>query len=188
MPVGVYVHKPNQGFQKGHKICSGMKFPGRHQTEETKRKISEALKGKQNTLGIKHSPEANLRKSILIKREYSLGLRKSAMLGRKRPIEERIKISQSMRGEKGPGWKGGVSSINNTIRGTIEFRLWREAVFARDGWTCQKCKQIGGKLHAHHIKPFAKYPELRFSIDNGITLCKNCHSVEHRRYQDAFLD
>lgn len=53
-------------------------------------------------------------------------------------------------------------------------RLWREAVFARDNWTCQKCKIMGGELNPHHIKNFAECPELRTSIENGITLCEKC--------------
>lgn len=72
-------------------------------------------------------------------------------------------------------WKGGVTPVNKLIRRSTEFRLWREAVFKRDDWICQDCKERGGELHPHHIKPFAIFPELRFAIDNGLTLCKKCH-------------
>jgi len=80
-----------------------------------------------------------------------------------------------MAGEKNPNWKGGVSKINNILRHSLEYKLWREAVFKRDNYNCIWCGQVGGKLVADHIKPFALFPELRFAIDNGRTLCKNCH-------------
>ena len=80
-----------------------------------------------------------------------------------------------MSGEKASNWRGGVTPKNKVIRRSLEFQLWREAVFKRDDWTCRWCGQRGGILHPHHIKPFAYYPELRFAIDNGITLCKACH-------------
>ena len=83
----------------------------------------------------------------------------------------------------GKNSKGGISPKNKRIRNSIEMRLWREAVFARDGWTCQECGQWGGYLNAHHIKPFSKFPELRTAIENGITLCKNCHIKKHLRRQ-----
>lgn len=79
------------------------------------------------------------------------------------------------KGNQTPRWKGGITSENELIRKSIEYRLWREAVFARDNFTCQECNIIGGKLQAHHIKPFSLFPELRLAIDNGITLCKSCH-------------
>lgn len=72
-------------------------------------------------------------------------------------------------------WKGGITSVNNKIRSSIEYTLWRTAVFVRDNYTCQKCFHRGGNMEADHIKPFAYYPELRFAIDNGRTLCKTCH-------------
>ena len=97
-------------------------------------------------------------------------------------IKLRKKISEALKGKKSYLWKGGINSINNTIRKGIEFRLWREAVFARDNWTCEKCKIKGGKLHPHHILNFAQYPELRFAIDNGITLCADCHRKFHKKY------
>ena len=62
----------------------------------------------------------------------------------------------------------------------VEYRLWREAVYARDNWTCQECGSRNGiYLHAHHIKSFAKFPELRFALDNGVILCKVCHRKVH---------
>jgi len=64
----------------------------------------------------------------------------------------------------------------------IDFRLWRESVFARDNFTCQKCSDRGGNLHPHHIKNFAQFQELRFAIDNGITFCKECHRIFHKKY------
>ena len=81
----------------------------------------------------------------------------------------------SLGGENHWNWRGGVTLENHQVRQSIEYRLWREAVFARDGFTCQDCEEQGGNLHAHHIKQFAIYPELRFAIDNGTTLCKKCH-------------
>ena len=84
--------------------------------------------------------------------------------------------------EKNAAWKGGISAESERIRGGIEFRLWREAVFARDNWTCQKYGIRGCKLVAHHIKNFADYPELRFAIDNGITLSEKAHNEFHKKY------
>lgn len=52
---------------------------------------------------------------------------------------------------------------------------WRNAVFARDDFTCQHCGTRGGKLNADHIKPWSRFPELRHDLSNGRTLCVPCH-------------
>jgi 5-methylcytosine-specific restriction endonuclease McrA len=72
--------------------------------------------------------------------------------------------------------KGKTSEVRK-LRSSTEYKLWRTAVFERDGYKCIWCKQIGGKLNADHIKRFADYPALRFAIDNGRTLCEKCHRL-----------
>lgn len=62
-----------------------------------------------------------------------------------------------------------------------EHKEWRDAIFKRDNYTCRRCYSIGGHLQAHHIKPYAKYEELRYELSNGICLCEYCHKEEHRR-------
>ena len=70
--------------------------------------------------------------------------------------------------------EGGITPINKKIRKSIEYSLWRQAVFKRDGYKCVECGSTK-KIQGDHIKPFALFPELRFVIDNGRTLCYECH-------------
>ena len=88
----------------------------------------------------------------------------------------------STRGEKNCNWKGGVTSENEHIRKSIEYKLWSDSVFARDNFTDQKTGIRGGNLIAHHILNFAEYPELRLAIDNGITLSEKSHRAFHKKY------
>ena len=78
-------------------------------------------------------------------------------------------------GDKCNFWLGGVSTENELQRKTPEYKEWRTKVFERDNFTCQECNKKGLKIHADHIKPFSKHKELRFNIDNGRTLCVECH-------------
>lgn len=97
------------------------------------------------------------------------------MICRKPSKETRLKLSEANRGEKSYLWKGGLTKEHARIRKSVHYKIWRESVFKRDNYTCVFCKKIGGTLNADHIKPFAIYSELRFSIDNGRTLCVSCH-------------
>lgn len=81
----------------------------------------------------------------------------------------------SASGEKNPAWKGGVTPLRWGERLTWKYEKWREAVLKRDKRICQLCGQKGGFLCVDHIKPWAQFPELRFSMENGRTLCIPCH-------------
>lgn len=64
-------------------------------------------------------------------------------------------------------------------RHSSEYKAWRDAVFQRDDYTCQICGKKGGTLNAHHVFPYSLHPNLRYDLDNGVTLCKKCHAEVH---------
>ena len=110
--------------------------------------------------------------------------------GRKESYEWRknksISLKKAYADGRHPSYKDGMSKIRIYFRvyfnKTFEYRNWRNSVFERDNFTCQKCfaKNGNGKtiyLEAHHLKSFSKYPELRLDISNGVTLCKLCHNL-----------
>ena len=70
----------------------------------------------------------------------------------------------------------------NKARNIAGYNRWVKSILGRDKHTCQICGRKGGKLNAHHIKTFAKYPELRLEVDNGITYCEECHKKLHREH------
>lgn len=90
--------------------------------------------------------------------------------GKKHTEETRAK----MRGSHNGNWHNGVSRKSDLIRKSIEYIEWRTAVFIRDNRTCVLCSSTR-QIEADHIKPFSIYPELRFEVSNGRTLCHDCH-------------
>lgn len=92
-------------------------------------------------------------------------------------------VRKSLIGKRGSlarNWQGGKTKESVIIRYSSEMKAWRISVFERDKYTCQSCGVKNGQgkhiaLHADHIKPFSKYPELRFELSNGRTLCVPCH-------------
>lgn len=171
-------------------------------SEKTKHKISETKKKKYANGEIKLSPTCFKKGTVPWDKGKKCPQISLALTGKKRSlesrqrqsksrtgiiagpqsIETRIKIGLPQRGENNHNWNGGITPENHKIRNSIETRLWRESVFARDNWVCQKCSVKGGNLHPHHIKNFAEWIELRFAIDNGITLCEMCHKLFHSKF------
>lgn len=120
-------------------------------------------------LGYKPTEEQNRKISASLK-----------ALNLKRSEEAKQKLREIHMGEKNPMWKGGVTSENEILRKSSKFKTWREEVFKRDNYTCVICNTRASKgnrieLHPDHIKPFCLFPELRFDVNNGRTLCKSCH-------------
>lgn len=174
MPKGIYPRTEKQKeaqaerFREQARIKKGKKR--NPFSEETKKKMSLSAKGRKAW---------NAGKTGI----YSDETLEKIKAGRAKQIittETREKLSASQKKKVSEGnhhfWKGGIYPINLALRKSIEYKLWREAVFKRDKFTCIWCgDNKSGNLEADHIMAFSMYPELRFAIDNGRTLCKECH-------------
>lgn len=78
------------------------------------------------------------------------------------------------KGENSHFWKGGKTKESKLRRTCVEYKNWRLAVFTRDGFKCTECGSRK-RLEAHHIKEQSRYPELIYSVENGLSLCHECH-------------
>lgn len=134
---------------------------------EVREKIRNALKGRPKSEEHKNN----------IQNKFQKGHKTN--LGKHWKLSKKDRNAKCLRrGELSGNWKGGITPLNQQIRGSLEYKFWRKAVFERDDYTCIWCGKRGGRLEADHIKPFALYPELRFAIDNGRTLCFECHRTK----------
>ena len=156
-------------MKKHHRGMSGKKHK-----ESTKEKMSRIMTGRKMPWSgkYKHKPHTEEQKKKI----------SESLKGRNVSLETRRKISKSLmghlgiKGEKNKNWRGGITGWQNKIRTSAEYKLWRKSVFERDNFACIWCgDNRGGNLNADHIKPFSLFPELRFAIDNGRTLCIPCH-------------
>ena len=108
--------------------------------------------------------------------ETKVKLRTISALRWKNP-EYKARVSAAIKIAKEKQWKNHIRKDPRHIAAQSD---WRNQVFIRDNYTCRRCGKIGGELHAHHIKSWALFPELRFDVENGKTLCKYpCHRDEH---------
>ena len=96
-----------------------------------------------------------------------------------------------MKFKPGNRWKSSKSEVR--------YKSWRKSVFelnkARKGtskyYVCEKCgkrRKTTRVLHAHHIYSWEKFPNRRYTIKNGVVLCKYCHNKFHNTYKFEALD
>ena len=131
---------------------------GKRMSDESRRKMSEAAKRRgSNRTGAKHSAETRAKISAITK-------------------------ERTPRGENAYNFSHGRFQRSLDDRRKPEYKAWRTAVFERDNYTCQHCgDNRGGNLHAHHLKSFADFESLRYVVENGLTLCKDCHEKVHSK-------
>lgn len=175
-----------KGFQKGHSY--GKRFEKGHRpwskgmvgkfSLETLTKMSKAKLGYVPWIKGKKNPKA----------VYNPQVFKKGMT----PWNKGIKVPQ-ITGEKHPLWKGGIQYRPFVhLTGNFEYKQWRTAVFKRDEFKCKIGKDIcSRKLQAHHILNWIDYPELRYDVNNGITLCHAHHPrgrANEKRMVSTFME
>ena len=142
---------------------------GKPRTEEVKDKISASLTGRS----IPKGPPSQETKDKISK----------ALTGQVMSPEQRAMISATLTGRPNPA-ASRTKLLKNGTGDYLDWRYdprhpqWTLAVKTRDNYTCHNCRKTnleGRQCHAHHIKSGDDYPELRFEISNGMTLCAACH-------------
>lgn len=160
-------------------------------TDETKKKISEARKN-QWKLGIyknrkppnaehrQHMREARLKMKLrrgFVNSPEARAKMSIAFRGRHHTEEAKRKIGDACRGEKHYNWKGGLAfRKKKDERNDSAYNCWAKEVRQRDAGVCRlQNKNCMGYKVVHHILPWRDYPEERYNINNGITLCQYHH-------------
>jgi 5-methylcytosine-specific restriction endonuclease McrA len=131
-------------------------------TAEHKANISKSRQVRKAVLGYVNSPETR---------------KKIGISGLGRPAWSKGKKIPERSGENNHNWKGGISSAYDKQRKVVEVRVFKREVKNRDNNECQfpSCDSGCVEMHVHHIRKFSEFPDLRSSVSNGITLCRDCH-------------
>ena len=186
MPQGIYKRIKHWRVKDTSKMSKSHK--GKHWKVKNTSKYSEARKKEWTSGTRKHISSQGFQKGHRSNRggfqkghKSFNGIEKSQFKKGSIPWNKDRPFLQ-IKGKNHPNWKGGHTPENIKIRMSLEYKLWRKAVFLRDNFTCQKHKIRGGKLVAHHINNFSDFMELRLALDNGITLSEKAHREFHKKY------
>lgn len=103
------------------------------------------------------------------------------------------KTRLSMTGENNVRWILDRSELKESgDRRSVKYRDWRKQVWLRDKFTCRIAdNNCDGRIEAHHILGYAEHVELRYNINNGITLCHAHHPrkrAEEKRLVPTFQE
>lgn len=105
--------------------------------------------------------------------------RKPWNLGKSLSQEHISKIRASNTGSKNKRWIHDRNLLKMDARKKSydsRYKQWMRSVKNRDNWKCRIAdNNCDGRLEAHHILNWKDYPELRYDINNGITLCHFHH-------------
>jgi hypothetical protein len=81
--------------------------------------------------------------------------------------------------------KGGEGILHNSPFNYYKLGKWSKAVKERDDYICQHCYLDGipgtGEIEAHHIVSKSLFPQYAYDLDNGQSLCRECHFIEHQK-------
>ena len=90
---------------------------------------------------------------------------------------------QHYSGPNNHSWNPDLTDEHRVSRRNLpELIKWRKEIYERDNYTCRICNKRGYTLNAHHLDSWHSCKERRFDIENGVTLCKNCHRDFHKIY------
>lgn len=158
-------------------------------SEETKLKLrNRKIKPESILKGIQTKKDRGYKMSEETKRKISL-----ANNGRNKYKSEKIyQMAENRKGNKNWMWTGNNhKTLRQKIHQSTKYKIWRNVVFKRDNWTCQKCHKNSNTLRAHHLTEFwilldkyniksveqAEQCQELWDIENGITLCNDCHLI-----------
>lgn len=125
----------------------------------------------------KHTQSCGCLKSEVLREGRQCGIQWSKSHEGRRVMSLR---NSQLLGEKSLNWKDGKDEENIRLRKSQQAKEWRLQVFERDEYLCTECKTKGKKLNAHHIKPWSIFPEFRYDLNNGLTVCVDCHRNLHK--------
>lgn len=183
MPSGFYKRKPN--------MKTGKHMFGRKLSIKTKNKIGDFFRGiKLSKEHIEKIRLSNTGRKVSIESRKKMSV---AKIGTKRSLEVRKKLSLSKQKENHPKWiKDRTLVKKQEERNNPNDKQWKYNVYKRDNFKCRiSNSKCSGKLEAHHILSWRDHKELRFIINNGITLCHAHHPrkrAEEKRMIPVFQE